>query len=378
MRKNQIKILFAAIILALIALLANSIFGHKKSENLNKLAPQSQQQEIKVLTFTIKEEPVTQFIDLPGRVVAHKTAAIRPQIDGIITKQNFEEGAFVKKGKQLYQIDSAIYQASYDQAKENFRAAAAKKNRFKKLLAYEAVSKQEFDDASAAMIQAKSELRKAKINLGYTRVYAPISGYIGKSNITEGGLVSANQDQHLTTIVQLDPVFVDMMQPAAEAVKLKSKSGLTVSLSIDDDIAANSDLEQSDDNFIHKKYLGKLKTIESFADEESDSVRLRALFTNKNHRLIPGMLVNAKIHLLAQEKITVPQKATTRLPDGSLMVWVVDAENMVKKRIIKADQTFEDRWIVESGLGAGEIVVLEGIMKLADGVKISADDNLTN
>jgi membrane fusion protein (multidrug efflux system) len=282
-----------------------------------------------------------------------------PQVEGIIRKINFEEGSFVKKGKTLYQINPGIYEASYEKAKLNFKAAQSRQNRYKKLLKVEAVSKQEYEDATAQAAAAKADLKIAKTNLNYSRVAAPISGYIGKSNITEGAIVSPSQliptqDQTLTTITQLDPVYVDIVQPSKDAVKFGDQKSIAVSLTIDG---------------VAYPEKGVLKFSEVFVDESTDSVRLRAKFSNKNKKLLPGMFVSATLHLKPIETILVPEKITSRLPDGSLSVLVVE-NGIVKTRPIKAEQTFEDNWVVTDGLNEGDMVICEGMQKTFDGMKV--------
>jgi RND family efflux transporter MFP subunit len=223
------------------------------------------------------------------------------------------------------------------------------------LVAIEAVSLQEYDDAIAAADQAKAALNKAKADIDYTKVYSPISGYVGKSNVTEGTLVTANQVGILTTVTQLDPIYVDMAQPTKDMLQLGQQKEIPVSLIMEGTEYQNT---------------GVLKFSEVFADESTDSVRLRAKFSNKDKKLIPGMFVNAKLHLKPIDAITVPQKATNRGPDGSLIVWVVDQNNVAKPRPIKAEKTSDDNWIVSEGLADGEVVILEGFQKLSDGAKV--------
>ena len=223
------------------------------------------------------------------------------------------------------------------------------------MLAVDAVSKQEYEDSVAAYEQARSEVNRAQTNLNYARVYAPISGYIGKSNLSEGTLVTANQEQVLTTITQLDPIYVDLVLPSRDALELNNYQKIPVSVIVDE---------------VEYETRGTLKFAEVFADESTDSVRLRAVFANKNKKLLPGMFVNARLHLKKSGTITVPQRSTNRGPDGNLAVLIVGPDNILKSRIIKAEQTSGDRWIVTEGLDDGDMIVYEGFQKLADGAKI--------
>ncbi len=312
---------------------------------------------IPVTTITITKQKVQLYVDLPGRVNAKKIAQVRPQIDGVIRAIKFTEGALVKQGQTLYQIDSEIYQAAAKGNEANVKALTAKRNRYKILLEQDAVSKQEFDDIQAALDQAKSEAAKAKKNLDYTKVLAPISGFIGKTNYTEGALVTANQTNELTTIVQLDPIYVDLEQPAQEVIAGGNRKEIPVSLIADDP---------------SNRLIGKLKFSEMFVDESTDSIRLRAEFSNKDHKLLPGMFVSAKLHLSPFQAVTVPQRVTNRTMDGKLMVWVVQSDNTVKARTIKAEKIFNDSWIVQEGLEEGEVVVYEGVQKISEGAKVVA------
>lgn len=309
-----------------------------------------------VTVITAKKQSVELVTELPGRVSSYRISEVRPRVDGVIKKRKFTEGSFIKEGTQLYQIDPTVYQTAYDNANANYKTLRAKRDRYKILIEQDAVSKQEFDDVSAAFASAQADLKNAKTNLTYTKVLAPISGYIGKSNITEGTLVTTNQAEVLTTITELDPIYIDMAQPTKDALKLDNKEELDVSVTTDDPTYKNT---------------GKLKLSEVFADESTDSVRLRALFSNPEKKLIPGMFVNGTIHLKPFDAITIPQRATNRAPDGNLSVWVVEKDNIAKPRSIKAEQIYKDSWIVTDGLNEGDIIIYEGFLKLADGAKVN-------
>lgn len=303
----------------------------------------------------VKKQNLQSFHELPARITAYRTAEIRPQVDGIIKKRVFEEGSFVTAGTQLYQIDPTIYQANYEGAEANLKTLEAKKIRYEALSDVEAVGKQELDDVSAAFDQADAETRAAEASLNYTKVYAPISGYIGKSNVTEGALATTNQSQILTTITQLDPIYVDIAIPAKDADKFRNQNELPVSLIING-----------------KEYEGRgvLKFVEVFADETTDSIRMRALFSNEQNHLISGMFATAKIELAKYDIIAIPQRATNRNSDGDLMVWVVDMDNKIAPRIIKAEESYQDQWIVLEGLEDNDVILYEGFQKLAKGMKI--------
>lgn len=312
---------------------------------------------VEVRVVTVKKEKVQLFVDLPARVKAHKIAEIRPQIDGIIKKIIFSEGSFVKQGQQLYQIDPALYQIALDNANAALKTLRYKFERYQKLILENAISQQEFDDVRAVFLQAQADVEKAKTNLTYTKVNAPISGYIGKSNMTEGALVSTNQSEILATLTQLDPIYVDLVQSSKETLQLGDQDDITVTL-----------LSQGSD----EKHVGKLKFSEKFADVSTDSVLLRAVFPNKEKKLIPGMFVHARLHLKPFEAVTIPQRATNRTPDGRVIIWVLGKDNKVASRPIKVSQITGDSWIVDEGLQGGEVVIYEGFQKIAEGLEVKA------
>jgi len=315
------------------------------------------QRTAEVTIIEVKSEDVNLNIDLPGRVAAFRISEVRPQVEGVVRQIKFEEGSIVTKDQQLYQIDPRIYQSAFDSAAANLKAVLNKSERYKILLEQDAISKQEYDDIKAQLAAAEADYAKAKTNLSYSKVLAPISGYVGKSNITEGALVTANQIDALTTIAQLDPIYVDMVWPTKEMLKIGEQKQIAVSLITDDENYNN---------------VGTLKFSEVFADPSTDSVRLRSIFSNKDHKLIPGMFVNGRLQLQSFRAITIPQRVTSRLPSGSLMVFVVDENNIVKQRIIVADKIYKDRFIVNDGLKEGEKVVYEGMQKINEGAKVKA------
>ena len=353
--KNKYRKLIAFICLAAVAFCLYYFFWLKPKSHQAPPAMAAMNNIAEVNVITIKKELVQLSEELPARVSAFKISEIRPQIGGIIKKRTFEEGSFVHKDEQLYQINPAVYKTAFDEANQNLKTLRAKKERYKNLLKEDAISKQEFDDVNAAFATAEANFKQAKINLTYTEVRAPISGYIGKSNFTEGMLVTANQADVLTTITQLDPIYVDMVEPTKDMDNIKNQNEISVTVNLDDTTYKNT---------------GKLKFSEVFADESTDSIRLRALFSNEDKKLIPGMFVTATLHFKPFEAITVPQRATNRAPGGALIVWVVDSDNTAKPRSIIAEKISGDNWIVESGLNEGDIVVYEGYQKLFDGAKV--------
>ncbi len=344
-------------------------FGSKQG------GPDGKGQAVPVTVMRMQTEKTTLHEELPGRIVAFKVAEIRPQVGGIVTNRLFEEGSDVKQGQQLYQIDPAPYQAAYDSAKANLSKAeanvlsvSAKSARYEELVKIEAVSKQDYDDIRASLSQAnadvaiaKAAMAQAKISLNYTKVYAPISGRIGKSSVTTGALVTASQPEALAQITQLDPVYVDMTQSSAQMMRMRAhlEDGKEAPVALF--------LEGEKTPYAHE---GKLQFTEVTVDPTTGSVLLRALFPNPDGTLLPGLFVRAQIKLKEEDSLLVPQKAATRSPDGSLSVWVVDGENKVAPRPVSAEKAIGDKWLVKDGVQVGDIIVLEGFQKITPGATV--------
>lgn len=336
-----------------------------------------------VSVMTIEEQVISLNNELPGRVEAFKTAEIRPQVSGIIQSRFFEEGSLVEEGQQLYQIDAARYEADYQSANaslQNIKAelelALALQDRYRSLIKTNAVSEQEFDSAKASVAQAEAavslsqaEVKIAKINLDYTKVYAPISGYISPSTVTEGALVTAQQQIALATIRQLDPVYVDLSQSAADA-KTFQQSLMTTRMTEGEDAKFEVTLlfGNNDSVYPHK---GSLYATDLAVDENTGTIRLRSVFPNPNAALLPGMFVRATIEEMGiQQTIIVPQKAVSIETDGSKAVWIIDTSNIARKRAVVTSTTYENNWVIMNGLEVGDTVVVEGAMMLKEGVKV--------
>jgi len=333
--------------------------------------PQAPPPEVAVLTIAPQELVLT--TELSGRTTPHRVAEVRPQVGGIIEKRLFTEGAYVKAGDALYQIDSASYRAAYASARATLARAEAnlsplrlKKERFADLVKIKAVSQQDYDDADAALMQAEAEVEGAKaaaevarINLDYTTVKAPISGRIGRSSVTTGALVKAQQDQALSTIQQLDPIYVDVTQSSSDLLKLKRSlaSGLIKS---DGGQQAEARLLLEDGSSYPES--GTLKFSEVTVDPSTGSVTLRTLFPNPQQLLLPGMFVRVILDEgNIEQALLVPQRATSRNPAGEAVVMLVGAEEKVEPRVIKVARTVGDNWLVESGLKTGDRVIIEGL-----------------
>jgi membrane fusion protein (multidrug efflux system) len=315
---------------------------------------------------------------LPGRISAFKQSQVRPQVNGIITARLFEEGAEVEKGQQLYQIDDARFKAALISAQADLKSARstinsieARTRRYEELVKIDAVSRQEYDDviaqldqANAAVEVAKAAVEVARVNLAYTKVYAPISGQIGRSLVTEGALVTANQAEPLSVITQLDPVYVDMQQSgmdttAIQQARLQGQDSIPVTLML-------GDSDQTP--YPHE---GTLKFSEVTIDQTTGSITLRAIAPNPDKILLPGLFVRAAIGIGEQQAMLVPQRATTRTPDGQISVWVVDSNNQANPRVFQTSGAYKDSWIVSDGLEDGESIIIEGYQKIGPGTEVT-------
>lgn len=327
---------------------------------------------------TVQTRPLPVNIELPGRTAAYMVAEVRPQIGGLVQRRMFVEGSDVKAGTQLYQIDAATYQAAYNSAKAalkraeaNLLAAAPKAQRYKELLEIEGVSRQEYDEAVAGEAQARAELESAKaalesarINLDYTKVEAPISGRISRSNVTPGALVTAGQESALATLQQLDPIYVDVTQSSEEMLRLKKM--VEAGAMKQPGGQARVTLKLSDGStYAHE---GKLQFAGSSVDPGTGNVILRAIVPNPRHELLPGMFVRAVIESGVDEKaIAVPQQGVSRNPKGEAIAMVLNEKGIVEQRVLVTSGTLGDQWLVKSGLQAGERVIVEGLQKVQPG-----------
>ncbi|MCK7543485.1 efflux RND transporter periplasmic adaptor subunit [Marinobacter bryozoorum] len=333
---------------------------------------QSQQQAPvpQVGVYQVTSEPLALSSSLPGRTRAWRTAEVRPQVNGIIEERLFTEGSVVEQGAVLYQIDDATYQAALARANANLVNARSLASRYENLVGSRSISRQQYDDALAALRSAEAEYQASRINLDYTRVTAPITGKISRSRVSEGALVTNGQQQAMATITQLDPIYVDIVQPVTRLLDLQNAvaRGL-IETDINDDVEVSLVLENGE-GYGHK---GVLKFSEVVVDEGTGSVTLRAEFPNPDGKLLPGMFVRALVEEGTRpDAILVPQQAVTRDTRGVPNVWVVTAEDTVERRPIETARTVGNTWLVNSGLQDGEIVVTEGIQRLAPGVAVQA------
>ena len=330
---------------------------------------------------TLRSEPLTLSTELPGRTSPFRIAEVRPQVGGILQQRLFEEGRDVKAGQALYQIDPAPFAAAVESARGSLASAEAgaqrarlKAERYQALAEIKAVSQQEAEDALAARQQAdaavtvaRAALTSARINLGYARISAPIGGRIGKSTATPGALLTANQATALTTVQQLDPIYVDVTQSSSELMRLRraldrgelardAKGGAAVSLQLEDGSTY--------------ALTGTLQFSDVTVDPSTSTVTLRALFPNPRHELLPGLYVRARLSQgLRQDAVLVPQRAVTRNPRGEATALVLEAGDTVVQRTLALGQAVADRWLVLDGLKAGDRVIVDGLQKVKPGAK---------
>ncbi len=351
---------------------------------------QGQQQAVapEVAVVVVQPQPIAINTELPGRASAYLVAEVRPQVSGIIQKRLFTEGDDVKAGDVLYQIDPAPYQAAYAAARATLARAEAnvmsirnRAERYKELAAINAVSQQDLDDASAALKQAEADVESgkaavetARINLAYTRIAAPISGRTGKSNVTVGALVTANQPASLTVIQQLDPIYVDATQSSASLLQLKRSMAAGRIKGTGPDQARVKLLLEDGTPYPSE---GSLKFSDVSVDPTTGSFILRMVFPNPKHMLLPGMYVRPVIQEgIVERAILIPQQGASRDPKGNPVALTVDAQGKVEQRMIVIDRAIGDKWLVSSGLEPGDRVIVEGSQRIRPGapVKVVAFD----
>ncbi len=365
-----------------------------------------------VAVVTLQPERVVLTTELPGRISAYLVAEIRPQVSGLLQKRLFQEGAYVREGDLLYQIDPAPYQAAYDQAKAalvtaqanvataeanvvmaeaNLPAIRSRAERFKELAAIRAVGQQNYDDAAAGLREAEANLlvrkaavessrtavevnraavESARINLSYTPIKAPISGRIGKSNITVGAMVTAYQPTPLAVIQQLDPIYVDVAQANADLLRLRRS--LESGDLKHDGVSQRKVKLLLEDGTLYS-VTGTLQFRDVTVDPTTGSVTLRMVFANPKQLLLPGMFVRAVVEEGVKEQaLFVPQQGVSRDPKGSPIALVVDESSKVALRPLELDRAIGDRWLVNKGLSIGDRVIIEGTERIRPGALVRA------
>lgn len=348
-----------------------------------KPAPANKPPLVAVVTLKAQSVPIT--TTLPGRTVAYRIAQVRPQVSGIITKRNYVEGSTVKAGQQLYQIDPAPYQAAYDSAKAALMNAQAALSlavltvqRYAPLVESNAISKLTYATAQATEKQgranvasAKAALETARINLRYTKVLSPIQGRSGSSLVTEGALVTGDQSGALTTIQQLNPIYVDATQPSATLLRLEREYAAG-ELQRTGDQQAKVELSFRDGTSY--PLAGKLQFSEVTVDQSTNSVTLRALFPNPKHILLPGLFVQLRIDEGTREHaLLVPQQGITHDPSGQATALIVDQSDHVQLVTVDASKAIGNKWLVTQGLKPGDRVIVKGLQFVSPGQKVRVE-----
>jgi len=338
-----------------------------------------------VTVVTLKQQAVSLTRELPGRTSAYLISEVRPQVSGIVKRRLFTEGAYVKAGQSLYEIDDALYQAQYQSAQAALQKAQATlkvaqlaAERSNEILKIGAISKQENDNAQAALGQAKADVAAAeaavtssKVNLAYAHITSPISGRIGGSSVTSGALVTANQPTALATVTQLDPMYVDVNQSSSEWLDLKHEiesghveakgSGTPTKIIL-----------QDGSTYSHE---GKLQFADVTVDPTTGNLMLRVIVPNPEGLLMPGMYVRAAVNEGVLSKgLLAPQQGITRDPKGTATAFVLDKDNKVEPRSVKVSRTVGDQWLVEEGLASGDRVIVEGLQKIQPGMTVNPSE----
>ncbi len=317
---------------------------------------------------TIHPQSVTLTAELPGRTSPFAISDVRPQVSGIILKRLFTEGGEVKAGQTLYQIDPKPYQAAYDSARANLATTKAKADRYAALLKENAIAPQDYDDARAAYLQAAAAVETARINLGYTKMTAPISGRIGISSVTEGALVTANQTGALTTIQTLDPIYVDIAQSSTQLLALKQAMAKG---QIDQNAPVVAKVSLLLEDGTRYPLEGTLQFTDVTVDPGTGSVTLRALFPNPMHLLLPGMYVRATVaEGVDPHALLVPQQGVIRDSRGEPTALVVGTDDKVELRTLTVSRTVGNDWLVTKGLKDGDRVIVEGTQKIQPGMAV--------
>lgn len=341
---------------------------------------QQQMPPVNVSVLEVETQDVTLTRELPGRTVAYMMAEVRPQVSGIIKERLFEEGTTVEAGQPLYQLDDATYVANYNMAQANVEAAKAalsiaqtEAERSKSLLESKAVSTQEFDTDQAALQQAAAQLAVAEASLASAKVdydrshmTSPLTGQIGRSTVTKGALVTANQPEPLATITQLDPIYVDIAESSSQLLRLRRL--ITQGELRGVDLPVTISLEDGSTY----EHTGKIAFSEVNVDTSTGSYTVRVVAPNPDGLLLPGMYVRAKISEgIHQDGILVPQSAVNRTPTGATIAMVVDENGTANSRAIEVSQSVGNNWLVKSGLVVGDKIITNGLQKVTAGAKVN-------
>jgi membrane fusion protein (multidrug efflux system) len=350
-------------------------------------APPPQQGAPAVTVITLGPERVELTRQLPGRTSAWLVAEVRPQVTGIVKERLFTEGSLVQAGQALYQLDDASYRADYNSARASLaRAQAALEvarlnaDRTEELIKTNAISRQAYENAVAALRQAEADIGVAeaavassRVELDYARITSPIAGRIGKSMVTQGALVTADQAQALATVQQLDPIYVDLTQSSSELLELrKAVAGGNVR---DSGSAPVTILLEDGTRYEHE---GELSFTDVTVDRSTGSFSLRVIVPNPDYLLLPGMYLRAVLSsAVLEDGILVPQQGIARDAKGNASALVVAADGTVEQRTVEVSRTIGDKWLVSSGLLAGDRVIVEGLQKVQPGMPVEANEAAT-
>jgi membrane fusion protein, multidrug efflux system len=329
---------------------------------------------------TLVAQPVTLERELQGRTSAFLVAEVRPQVSGIVVKRFFTEGGVVKAGDTLYQLDDRTYRADHASARAAVEKAEAalvtarlNARRFAELVDTGAISAQDNENAQATLRQAQADLEAAKaatdssrVRLAHARITAPITGRIGRSSVTQGALVTENQETALATIQQLDPIYVDLNQSSSELLQLR-RQVQAGTLRGTEDMPVKVLLEDGSP-YAH---TGKLQFAELTVDEATGSFAMRVVVPNPDNMLLPGMYVRAVLDVgVRPQGLLVPQQGIARDPKGNATALVVGQNDKVEQRVVQANRTIGDKWLVDSGLAPGDRVIVEGVQKVQPGMQV--------
>lgn len=330
------------------------------------MPPQSSVPEVGIVTLATTSVPLTS--ELPGRTASYRVAEVRPQVGGILQKRLFEEGSLVQAGQILYQIDPAPYRATLAKAEASLESAKLLAQRYEKLVKTSAISQQDRDDARSSWLQAKAEVDSARIDLGYTSIRAPISGRIGRSSVTQGALLTANQSDALATIQQLDPIYVDIPQSSTSLLKLQDEFAAGHLKKGAEQQAEARLMLDSGREYAHP---GRIRLSEVTVDESSDSVIIRAEFPNPDGRLLPGMFVRTKLQEGVRENVLlVPQRGIARDPTGQASALIVGEDNKVIRKLVMTERVVGNQWLVSEGLDSGDRVIVDGTQNARPGNEV--------
>lgn len=354
----------------------------KDTDDAQQAAAAQQMPPAEVGVIVAQPQSIEQNVELSGRTSAYQISEVRPQTSGVILKRLFTEGSYVSEGQALYELDSRANRAALDNAKAallqqqaNLSSLRTKLNRYQQLVSSNAVSKQEYDDllgqvrvSEAQVAAAQAQVKNAEVDFGYSTIRSPISGQSGRSSVTAGALVTANQTAPLVTIQQLDPIYVDINQSSAELLRLRQQLSKG-SLSNSNNTKVKLKLEDGSTYPIE----GQLTFSDASVNQDTGTVTLRAVFSNPNHLLLPGMYTTAQIvQGLVPNAYLIPQAAVARLPTGQATVMIVNDKGAVETRPIDTAGVQGQNWIVTNGLKAGDKVIVEGVAKVKDGQEVSA------